>query len=751
MREGGREQEREKLAQVIRQWNNKRLDLFEISQPDERLEFHGVMRFYFEDQDGGNVATKCLRVCSSSSTREVIEMLSEKFRPNVKVPMGNHSLYEIHKSKDNPTERKLDLDEKPLAVQLNWTTDNREGRFMLKTDKDRLEVKKPSENFQEKDKGGVIQSFKRTLSRKEKKNKNKASHQDSGDEAETTKKPLSSSGVCEAGVKKLSGEKEQQQILGGLRPDASPQLPIQIEFCDKSEDAVLSAVISSPSSSSLHCGLLPAYILYAAGRFALQQHHKRGAQVRGPSHRVTRITNKMVAMMREVIQGQQAIAGTLAFWMANASELLNFLKHDTELSPLTRQSQRDLSHLVHSAYSCLVRCLQNALRSHLPTFLVDPEQHGSLPLGIETVLNLLVNSMSLLRRCRVNPALTIQLFSQLFHFISAWIFNQLVNPRAGASGLRSYYWGAALRHRLVAIEAWAERQGLELAAHCHLGHIIQATSLLTMSKYSVKDAKEIQNSCFKLNSLQLRALLAGYLYANNEPHIPPELIEAVAAAAEASADQLIRSEGWDVQLEESLDLRLPFLLPEGGFSCDTMTGIPPGLLQFLEPVSQKVQTNSEGIWTVHFPKSTSAPCTVEQAAPEVVPVTLNKPLNSGMGISIVAAKGAGQDHLGIYIKSIVKGGPGERNGRLTAGDQLLSVDGHSLVGISQERAAAILMKTGTVVTLKVAKFAASHHGLGPLLSEHTSEQNSGKCNVFNHHFLFLWGFYLFFYILFYSL
>lgn len=61
----------------------------------------------------------------------------------------------------------------------------------------------------------------------------------------------------------------------------------------------------------------------------------------------------------------------------------------------------------------------------------------------------------------------------------------------------------------------------------------------------------------------------------------------MAAAAEASADALIRSEGWDVQLEESLDLRLPFLLPEGGFSCDTMTGIPPGLLQFLGPVSQK--------------------------------------------------------------------------------------------------------------------------------------------------------------------
>lgn len=29
---------------------------------------------------------------------------------------------------------------------------------------------------------------------------------------------------------------------------------------------------------------------------------------------------------------------------------------------------------------------------------------------------------------------------------------------------------------------------------------------------------------------------------------------------------------------------------------------------------------------------------MEHAEPEVVPVTLNKPLNSGMGISIVAAK-----------------------------------------------------------------------------------------------------------------
>ena len=33
-------------------------------------------------------------------------------------------------------ERKLDLREKPLIVQLHWNTDNREGRFVLRNDQD---------------------------------------------------------------------------------------------------------------------------------------------------------------------------------------------------------------------------------------------------------------------------------------------------------------------------------------------------------------------------------------------------------------------------------------------------------------------------------------------------------------------------------------------------------------------------------------------------------------------------------------
>lgn len=54
----------------------------------------------------------------------------------------------------------------------------------------------------------------------------------------------------------------------------------------------------------------------------------------------------------------------------------------------------------------------------------------------------------------VNAALTIQLFSQLFHFINMWLFNRLV---AGPVGALLHYWGAILRQQLGHVEAWAGR------------------------------------------------------------------------------------------------------------------------------------------------------------------------------------------------------------------------------------------------------------------------------------------------------
>merc|ERR1719262_1330675 len=102
--------------------------------------------------------------------------------------------------------------------------------------------------------------------------------------------------------------------------------------------------------------------------------------------------------------------------------------------------------------------------------------------------------------------------------------------------------------------------------------------------------------------------------------------------------------------------------------------------------------------------------------PEIMNIKLAK-ANGGMGLSIVAAKGIGKDKLGIYVKAVVDNGAAFHDGRLQPGDQLLKVDGTSLVGITQDKAAEIMMHTGPVVELEVAKQGAIFHGLAELLAK----------------------------------
>lgn len=61
----------------------------------QACEFHGVVRFYF--QDGSNVVTKCIRVASTATAQEVVDVLVEKFRPDMRMLTANkYALYEVH-------------------------------------------------------------------------------------------------------------------------------------------------------------------------------------------------------------------------------------------------------------------------------------------------------------------------------------------------------------------------------------------------------------------------------------------------------------------------------------------------------------------------------------------------------------------------------------------------------------------------------------------------------------------------------
>lgn len=88
--------------------------------------------------------------------------------------------------------------------------------------------------------------------------------------------------------------------------------------------------------------------------------------------------------------------------------------------------------------------------------------------------------------------------------------------------------------------------------------------------------------------------------------IPRNLIDTAVRMAESVADELSRADGREIRLEESPDLPLALLLPDDGFSCDVVRGIPAGLVDFLSPFQGAgmcrlaSQPTSIGLWTVYM-------------------------------------------------------------------------------------------------------------------------------------------------------
>lgn len=151
--------------------------------------------------------------------------------------------------------------------------------------------------------------------------------------------------------------------------------------------------------------------------------------------------------------------------------MLNFLKSDTQLCSATDpEPQESLADAVQKAFGHLIACLKHDLHQAMPPMLDGAVTDND---AARPCLEMLTEAMTLLRYCRVNAALTIQLFSQLFHYMNMYLFNWLMSREGSSYCCRA--WGIRLANRLGHVQSWAERQGLELAADCHLSRIVQVS------------------------------------------------------------------------------------------------------------------------------------------------------------------------------------------------------------------------------------------------------------------------------------
>lgn len=112
----------------------------------------------------------------------------------------------------------------------------------------------------------------------------------------------------------------------------------------------------------------------------------------------------------------------------------------------------------------------------------------------------------------------------------------------------------------------------------------QTANLLQAVKKPPEDAKAIFAMCSKLNSRQIRTLLRHCSISEGEAAISQAWAEELVMLAQTHTDEAQQHDGMEIALEEDPNLELPFLIPQLGYSCDSIRGLPPGLQDYLEPM-----------------------------------------------------------------------------------------------------------------------------------------------------------------------
>ncbi|XP_013404586.1 ras-associating and dilute domain-containing protein isoform X2 [Lingula anatina] len=412
----------------------------------------------------------------------------------------------------------------------------------------------------------------------------------------------------------------------------------------------------------------------------------------------------------------------IVYWMSNALEMLNFFKKNlpnmmmepcdklqarTRVAPekVDEEMLAVLEEVVMYTFQQTVYYLTKALYVVLPAILdTNPFQDsknenssGQCPPTLQDILSIFQNTLDALKANLVHPHVVSQLFCYLFFFSNASLINWVMEK--GKDG-QYFQWiqGAQLRGNLDHIENWCNQSGFYEEGSSYLKKINMVSNLLAMPKVQLlqSDWYSLRKDFPNLNPGQLHHLLTNYQLCGKRR--PDDW-----APSEQESEQANELES----IMESFNNHPPLVLPKGHCSIDlhkvpdpTFIDVWKNLQEEFKPSSEECVKESEMDLLLH--RQTMTDNLLNVTPDDTVEVELKKG-DKGLGLGLIDGLYTPLRSAGIYVRTLVAGGPAVEDGRLNVGDRILAVNGKGIVGADYQSAMSLIRGSGDNLKLLVAK------------------------------------------------
>jgi myosin V len=326
------------------------------------------------------------------------------------------------------------------------------------------------------------------------------------------------------------------------------------QFAEKDIQLVVSTIVTNLAPADMVRELpgLPAHILFMCVLYADYSQNASMLQA---------LLVKTMSAIKEAVVRHATDLNTLGFWLCNTFRLLNNMKQfssDTQFhcrdDTLSRRLENFdlqeyrmvLSDVLVNIYHTVVKHIEHIITPLIVPAVLEfesiqgifastpmrsrsrahPPQHPSINIG--TLSHELMAIREVLLRLCIEPKVLRQLFVQVFYLINA----QCVNTIVLRKDLCHWSKGMQIRCNLTSLEEWAHKNGLDDAKD-QLIEAVQLTQLLQANKTRVEDAETIRTNCDRLNTTQIKKVLAMYTPGDGEERIPAALIRAVVDRRES--------------------------------------------------------------------------------------------------------------------------------------------------------------------------------------------------------------------------